>query len=124
MPHDKFSNPVGLCTQDPVQAGFQIDIAGPGGALAANWDLSACEHGELAASYLPVESGACTISIKYKGLHLQGSPHQVQQLYHRGTSFVKMLPLGICACKLTAMPPCIMVRWLVEHLCLTYRSQQ
>ncbi len=74
-PQDRFSNPVSSACAD---AGFQIELAGPASPLDANWDTAAATHGELAATYLPILSGTCSIAVKYQGQHVQGSPYQVR----------------------------------------------
>lgn len=77
-PQDKFSNPVRSPCADPAQAGFQIELAGPASPLDASWDMGSAIHGELAATYLPIFSGTCSIAVKYQGQHVQGSPYQVR----------------------------------------------
>lgn len=76
-PQDRFSNPVSSACADPAQAGFQIDLVGPASPLDATWDLASASHGELAATYLPILTGTCSIAVKYQGQHVQGSPYQV-----------------------------------------------
>lgn len=76
-PQDTFSNPVNTRHADPSQAGFVVEITGPTGALQASWGVAAARNGELAATYLPVHSGSCSIAVKYRGQHVQGSPYQV-----------------------------------------------
>lgn len=77
-PQDRFSNRVSSPCADPAQAGFQIELAGSASPLDASWDMAAANHGELAATYLPVLSGTCSIAVKYQGQHVQGSPYQVR----------------------------------------------
>ncbi|KAL0032084.1 hypothetical protein WJX77_004214 [Trebouxia sp. C0004] len=76
-PQDRFSNPVSSPCTDPAQAGFQVELAGPASPLDASWDVASGSHGELAATYLPVLTGTCSIAVKYQGQHVQGSPYQV-----------------------------------------------
>ncbi|DBA83503.1 TPA: hypothetical protein ACH3X2_006431 [Trebouxia sp. C0005] len=76
-PQDRFSNPISSPGADPAQTGFQIELAGPASPLNASWDTAAATHGELAATYLPILTGTCSIAVKYQGQHVQGSPYQV-----------------------------------------------
>ena len=76
-PQDIFSNDVNTQCSDPAQAGFDVEITGLAGALQASWDLAAARNGELAATYLPIHSGSCSIAVKYRGQHVQRSPYQV-----------------------------------------------
>lgn len=76
-PQDAFSNPVSASYADPSQAGFVVEITGPAGALQASWDLAAANHGELATTFLPVQTGSCSIAVKCRGQHVQSSPYQV-----------------------------------------------
>lgn len=78
-PQDTFSNPVSAHHPDPSQAGFSIEITGPASTLQATWDLAAAKNGELAATYLPIHSGPCSVAVKYRGQHVQQSPYQVSQ---------------------------------------------
>ncbi len=77
-PQDRFSNPVRSPFANPGQAGFQIELAGPASPLDASWDMGSAIHGELAATYLPILTGTCSIAVKYQGQHVQGSPYQVR----------------------------------------------
>ncbi len=77
-PQDRFSNSVSSPCADPAQAGFQIELAGSASPLDANWDMAAASHGELAATYLPILAGTCSIAVKYQRQHVQGSPYQVR----------------------------------------------
>ena len=77
-PQDRFSNLVSSACADPAQAGFQIELAGPARPLDASWDVALASHGELAATYLPILTGTCSIAVKYQGQHVQGSPYQVR----------------------------------------------
>ena len=76
-PQDRFNNLIRTAHTDPAQAGFQIEVSGPAGPLNTTWDTAAAYHGELAATYLPLQAGACSIAVKYEGQHVQGSPYQV-----------------------------------------------
>lgn len=79
-PQDAFSNPVSVRSQDPSQAGFHVEITGPANIQQATWDLAAARNGELAATYLPIQSGSCSIAVKYRGQHVQNSPYQVRMV--------------------------------------------
>ena len=90
-PRDRFSNAVTLQSPDPCQAGFQVDVLGASGPLAATWDLTACTHGDLAASYMPITAGPCSIAVKHQGQHVQASPYQV-------SSFCAVLCCAVLCC--------------------------
>ena len=77
---DRFSNPVTRPYPHPSQADFQIEVAGPGGPLETTWDLTSSRTGELAAAYLPVQTGLYTVAVKHRGKHVHASPYQVSLL--------------------------------------------
>lgn len=80
-PRDTFSNPSSASYTDPSQAGFVVEVTGPDGALQASWDVAAAKIGELATTFLPVQTGSCSIAVKYRGQHVQSSPYQVVSVW-------------------------------------------
>ena len=116
-PRDRFSNPVSSPCADPAQAGFQVELAGSVSPLDASWDTASASHGELAATYLPILSGTCSIAVKYQGQHVQGSPYQVRfvgsadmiccsHASHSGTVVCGCVALLIAQSDACAVRPC------------------